>query len=109
MYCPNCENIIIVKTATGANKCNKCLFEWWAKASARCHPMYQLFTIGWKGDDIFIGTFTTLENAQKRVEQMCLRRRTWVELDQLDDPVDEQNIVWEIPGTCRYKKSAGII
>jgi hypothetical protein len=29
---------------------------------------------------------------------MCLHRRTWVELDQLDDPVEEQNIVWEIPG-----------
>lgn len=59
-------------------------------------PVYQLFTIGWKGDDIFIGTFTTLENAQKRVEQMCLHRRTWVELDELDDPVDRQNTVWVI-------------
>lgn len=72
-------------------------------------PIYQLFTIGWKGDDIFIGTFTTLENAQKRVEQMCLHRRTWVELDELDDPVDEQNIIWEIPGTYKHKKSSGII
>ena len=27
-------------------------------------PVYQLYTIGWKGDDIFIGTFTTLENAR---------------------------------------------
>ena len=59
-------------------------------------PVYQLFTIGWKGDDIFIGTFTTLENAQKRVEQMCLHRRTWVELDELVDPVDRQNTVWVI-------------
>lgn len=57
--------------------------------------VYQLFTIGHKGDDIFIGTFTTLENAQKRVEQMCLHRRTWVELDEIDAPVDRQNIVWE--------------
>ena len=57
--------------------------------------VYQLFTIGWKGDDIFIGSFSTLENAQKQAEKMCLHRRTWVELDEIDDPVDEQNIVWE--------------
>jgi hypothetical protein len=72
-------------------------------------PVYHLFTIGWKGDEIFIGTFTTIEKAKNRAEQMCLRRRTWVELDELDDPVDEQNIVWEIPGTYRHKKSSGII
>ena len=58
-------------------------------------PVYQLFTIGWKGDDTFVGTFSTLDAAIERVEQMRLHRRTWVELDQLDDPVDEQNIVWE--------------
>jgi len=57
--------------------------------------VYQLFTIGWKGDDIFIGSFSTLENAQKRVEQMRLQRRTWVELDEIDAPVDRQNTVWE--------------
>jgi len=57
--------------------------------------VYQLFTIGWKGDDTFIGSFSTLENAQKQAEQMRLHRRTWVELDVLDDTVDEQNIVWE--------------
>ena len=57
-------------------------------------PVYQLYTIGWKGDDIFIGTFTTLEKAQKRAEQMCLQRRTWVDLDFVDEPVDEQNTVW---------------
>lgn len=63
-------------------------------------PVYQLFTIGWKGDDIFIGSFSTLEKAQTHaVERMCLPRRTWVELDEIDDPVDAQNIVWEIPGT----------
>lgn len=71
-------------------------------------PVYQLFTIGWKGDDIFIGTFSTLDAATERVEQMCLRRRTWVELDALDEPVDQQNIVWEIPGTYRHMKSSGI-
>ena len=58
--------------------------------------VYQLFTIGWKGDDIFIGSFSTLENAQKRVEEMCLQRRTWVELDVIDAPVDRQNTVWVI-------------
>jgi hypothetical protein len=62
-------------------------------------PVYQLFTIGWKGDDIFVGTFSTLDAAIERVEQMRLHRRTWVELDQLDDPVDEQNIVWAINDT----------
>ena len=59
-------------------------------------PIYQLFTIGWKGDDIFIGTFSTLDAAKARVEQMCLKRRTWVELDQLDAPVERQNTVWVI-------------
>ena len=72
-------------------------------------PVYQLFTIGLKGDDIFIGTFSTLDAATERVEQMCLCMRTWVELDELDDPVDEHNIVWEIPGTYRRKKSSDII
>lgn len=71
-------------------------------------PVYQLFSIGWKGDDIFIGTFSTLDAATECVEQMRLRRRTWVELDKLDDPVDEPNIVWEIPGTWRRSKSSGI-
>jgi hypothetical protein len=56
--------------------------------------VYQLFTIGWKGDDIFIGSFSTLEKAQKRSEQMRLSRRTWVDLDVMDAPVDEQNTVW---------------
>jgi hypothetical protein len=72
-------------------------------------PVYQLFTIGWKGDDIFIGTFSTLDAAMEWVEQTPLRRRTWVELDELEDPVDEQNIIWEIPGTYRHKKSSGFI
>lgn len=57
-------------------------------------PIYQLYTIGWKGDDILIGTFTTLEKAQKRAERMRLQRRTWVDLDFVDEPVDEQNTVW---------------
>jgi hypothetical protein len=72
-------------------------------------PVYQLFTIGWKGDAIFIGTFSTLDAAMERVEKMHMCTRTWVELDQLDDPVDEHNIVWEIPGTYRRKKSSDII
>ena len=59
-------------------------------------PVYQLFTIGWKSDDIFIGTFSTLAAATERAEQMRLRRRTWVELDELDDPVEGPNIVWEL-------------
>lgn len=58
--------------------------------------VYLLYTTGWKGDDVFIGCFSTLEKALARVERMCLHRRTWVELDQIDDLVDEQNIVWEI-------------
>jgi len=62
-------------------------------------PVYQLFTTGWKGDNIFIGTFSTLDAAMERVEQMHLYKRTWVELDQLDDPVEEHNIVWETPGS----------
>jgi hypothetical protein len=73
-------------------------------------PVYHLYTIGWKGDDIFIGSFSTLEKAQVHgTERMCLRRRAWVELDVIDDPVDERNIVWEIPGTYKHTKSSGII
>jgi hypothetical protein len=58
--------------------------------------VYQLFTTGWKGDAIFIGSFTTLEKAKERVELMFLRGRTWVELDHLDEPVVRQNTVWAI-------------
>jgi hypothetical protein len=72
-------------------------------------PVYQLYTIGWKGDDIFIGSFSTLEKAYERVGRMCLKRRTWIELDEIDDPVDEQNIVWQIQGTYRHKKSSDIM
>ena len=61
--------------------------------------VYQLFTTGWKGDAIFIGSFTTLEKAKERAELMRLHRRTWVELDHLDEPVDRQNTVWAINET----------
>ena len=59
-------------------------------------PVHHLYTIGFKGEEIFIGSFSTLENAQKWAEQMRLRRRTWVELDEIDEPVSEQNIVWDL-------------
>lgn len=62
-------------------------------------PVYQLFTIGWKGDDIFIGSFSTLDKAKEQAEQMCLHRRTWVELDFVDAPVERQNTVWCINDT----------
>ena len=57
--------------------------------------IYQLYTIGWNDAEVFIGSFSTLEKAQARVIQMCLHRRTWVELDEIDKPAEERNIVWE--------------
>lgn len=63
-------------------------------------PVYHLWTIGWKGDEIFIGSFSTLEKAKFHgLERMCLHRETWIELDRIDDPVDEQNIVWKMEDT----------
>jgi hypothetical protein len=57
-------------------------------------PIYHLFTTGYSGDEIFIGSFSTLEKAIGRAQVMCLHRHTWVDLDQVDDPVGEQNTVW---------------
>jgi hypothetical protein len=48
---------------------------------------------------IFIGSFSTLEKAQDQAKLMCLHRETWVELDEIDDPVVEQNIVWKTEET----------
>jgi hypothetical protein len=63
-------------------------------------PVYHLWTIGWQADEIFIGSFSSLEKAKfHALERMCLHRNTWVELDETDDPVDEQNIVWKIEET----------
>jgi len=56
--------------------------------------VYQLFVTGWKGDDIFIGSFSTLEKAQERARAMGLFRGAHVDLDVMDAPVDEQNTVW---------------
>ena len=58
-------------------------------------PVYQLFTTGNHGHEVFFGTFSTLEKAKKRVEEMSLRRRTWIELDFVDNPVEEENIIWQ--------------
>jgi hypothetical protein len=56
--------------------------------------VYHLFVTGWKGDDIFIGSFSTLEKAQERARSMGLFRGAHVDLDVMDAPVDEQNTVW---------------
>jgi len=56
--------------------------------------VYHLFVTGWKGDDIFIGSFSTLENAQARANAMGLANGAHVDLDVMDAPVDEQNTVW---------------
>lgn len=57
--------------------------------------MYHLFTLGHKSGDVFIGSFSTLENAQKRTEDLGLHRRIWIERDENDAPVLKHNIVWE--------------
>ena len=59
-------------------------------------PVYQLYTTGDHGHSAFIGTFSNIEAAKKRVEKMIIRRRTWIELDFVDNPVDDQNISWSI-------------
>ena len=56
--------------------------------------VYHLFVTGWKGDDIFIGSFSTLEKAQARANAMGLANGARVDLDVMDAPVDEQNTVW---------------
>jgi len=56
--------------------------------------VYHLFVTGWKGDDIFIGSFSTLEKAQERAKSMGLANGAHVDLDVIDAPVDEQNTVW---------------
>jgi hypothetical protein len=58
-------------------------------------PVYQLFTEGHHGHEVFIGTFSNIEAAQKRVEKMLLHRHTWIELDFVDNPVEDQNIIWK--------------
>lgn len=59
--------------------------------------VYQLYTTGNHGHEVFLGTFSTLEKALKRVEQMMLHtRKTWIELDFVDNPVEDQNIIWSI-------------
>lgn len=69
------------------------------KGVTRCvsmAPIYHLYTTGWKGDEVFIGSFSSIEKARFHgIERMLLYRRTWVELDEIDNPVGEQNIVWE--------------
>jgi hypothetical protein len=58
--------------------------------------VYQLYTTGHHGDEIFCGTFSTLNNALNQVDKMMLHlRKTWIELDFIDEPVGEQNIIWE--------------
>lgn len=57
-------------------------------------PVYHLFVTGWKGDDIFIGSFSTLGKAQDRAKNMGLANGAHVDLDVMDSPVDEQNTVW---------------
>jgi hypothetical protein len=29
MQCPQCDNIVTIKTSVGSHKCLRCLFEWW--------------------------------------------------------------------------------
>jgi hypothetical protein len=29
MQCPQCDNIVTIKTSVGSHKCLRCVFEWW--------------------------------------------------------------------------------
>lgn len=59
-------------------------------------PVYQLYTMGHHGHEVFCGTFSSLECALKRVDQMMIHlRNTWVELDYIDLPTEDPNIVWK--------------
>jgi len=54
--------------------------------------VYQLYTMGNHGHEVFMGTFSSLEEAKKRVLHL---RNTWIELDFVDQPVEDQNIIWQ--------------
>jgi hypothetical protein len=54
--------------------------------------VYQLYTTGDHGHEVFIGTFSSLEKALKRVLHL---RSSWIELDFVDQPVEDQNIIWQ--------------
>ena len=56
--------------------------------------VYHLFVTGWKGDDIFIGSFSTLEKAQNRAKSMGLMRGGHVDIDFMDAPNADQKTVW---------------
>jgi hypothetical protein len=56
--------------------------------------VYYLFVTDWKGDDIFIGSFSTIEKARGRALSMGLTRGAHVDLDVIDAPVDKQKTVW---------------
>lgn len=58
--------------------------------------VYQLYTTGHDDHEVFIGTFSNIENAKQRARDMCLARYTWVEFDFIDSPVTETNKIWEI-------------
>lgn len=60
--------------------------------------VYQLYTMDNKNSHaVFFGTFSSLEMAKKRVDQLMLHlRKTWIELDFVDNPVEDQNIIWSI-------------
>jgi hypothetical protein len=59
-------------------------------------PVYQMYTTGYHGHEVFCGTFSTLEKALKRVDDMMLHvRSTWIELDFIDNPVEDKNIIWK--------------
>ena len=58
--------------------------------------IYQLYTTdNINGSPVLSGTFSSLENALKYVDEMKMKlRKSWVEIDFMDEPSDDQNIVW---------------
>jgi hypothetical protein len=58
--------------------------------------VFQLYTTGYDGREVFIGTFSNIEKVKERARDMCLNRYTWAEFDFIDSPVSESNKIWEI-------------
>jgi hypothetical protein len=52
--------------------------------------------MGDHGLEVFCGTFSSLDEAKNRVYTKMLHlRSSWIELDFIDNPVEDQNIIWK--------------
>jgi len=56
--------------------------------------VYHLFVTGYEGDDIFIGSFSTLAKAQAHANAMGLTNGAHIDIDSMDAPSENQVTVW---------------